>query len=397
MNPILHILRKELREMLRDKRVTSTAFFAPVLTVLMMGMMFGVMFSALDKKKKTEITVVESGKGTMLVKLLGQVPTLKLRYVPTAEAGQKRVRDGASKLVLDIPAQFDSQLATGQGNAVAYFDPAEPTSSIALNAVRVVIDQVNKKSLDATLKNRGLSATAAEPIKLIPKETTAGDKNMAGSIMVGMLPYFIVIWAFYGGMGIASDLVAGEKERGTMETLLISPVKRSQVALGKFLALAIVCLGSSLMAVLAIVLLGVLRLPGAKEMFPQGMHVGIGSALAMLAVVLPMVAFFAGVLVLVSAYARNMREAQTYLGLISLVIILPAVFSQVASFTDVGKSKWISFVPVLNSAMSLREALLGRIDMYNLAMTVGVSLALAALAIWAAVSLFQREKILVRI
>ena len=102
-------------------------------------------------------------------------------------------------------------------------------------------------------------------------------------------------------------------------------------------------------------------------------------------------------LIAVSTYARNSREAQTYLALINIVVLLPAVFSQVIGLTDFGTKLWINAVPILNTANNIRNALLGRTEFLPIAITVAVSTILAVIALWIAVALFNREEVLTRV
>lgn len=220
---------------------------------------------------------------------------------------------------------------------------------------------------------------------------------MGGSMIVGMLPYFIVIWAFFGGFSVAGDLVAGEKERGTLETLLITPALRGQIALGKFLALSLVSLLSALTSLVGVLVVGTLRLPMTAELFPKGQIVPLPSIVVIFAILIPLVALFASVLLAVSSRSRNMREAQTKLTSVSMIVTMPAIFSQFIGFTDMGKAAWVQFTPILNSSVAIRSALLGKNDWGFHLSTITVSLVLALLAFRFAVKAFDREEVLSRI
>jgi sodium transport system permease protein len=251
--------------------------------------------------------------------------------------------------------------------------------------------------LATTLERASIPATEAENIKISKHELVVGEKKGASDLLVGLLPYMIVIWAFYGGMGIAGDLVAGEKEKNTLETLLITPVRRTEIVLGKFIALSAVCLMSSLSSLLGLILLAVIKLPGSGEMFKDGLGVTPLSILLIVVLILPLVALFASLLLGISSYAKNSREAQTYLAQLSFVVVMPAVFSQFIGFTDLGTKLWINAVPVLSTANNIRLALLGKPDMAGIAVSVLVSLVLAAFALRWTVKMFNREQVLVRI
>lgn len=132
-------------------------------------------------------------------------------------------------------------------------------------------------------------------------------------------------------------------------------------------------------------------------MFPDGAGLSPMMLLTMLAVLLPLVFFFSGLMLAISAIAKNMREAQTYLGIANFIIIIPAMFSQILGFSDIGQSGFIKFVPVLNTAMVIRNALLGKPDSELTIVTILTSLVLAAIGFAVVLKMFSREKILARI
>lgn len=207
----------------------------------------------------------------------------------------------------------------------------------------------------------------------------------------------IVIWAFYGAMGVAGDIVAGEKEKSTLETLLIAPVTRTSIVLGKLIALSAISIVSSLSSLLGIILFAVLRPPGSAEMFKAGLGVTPLSMAIILVLMLPMATLFSSLLIGVSSYAKNTREAQQYLAQISFVVITPAVFSQFIGLTDYGTKRWVDLIPILNTANNIRLALLGKADFTGIAITVAVSAVLAFIALRVTVKLFNREEVLVRV
>jgi len=145
------------------------------------------------------------------------------------------------------------------------------------------------------------------------------------------------------------------------------------------------------------ILASVLKLSGTKEMFQGGFGVTPVAAGTIILVLLPLVAFFASILIAISSYAKNPREAQTYLAIVNFIVIMPAIFSQVIGLTDLGNKLWINCVPVLNTANNIRAALLGKTDWVAVGITVAVSAVLAAIAIKVAVTLFNREQVLVRV
>lgn len=262
--------------------------------------------------------------------------------------------------------------------------------------VQEKIGELNRARLRDILAANGLPKEMAEPYRFVKKPLKMPE-GLGSAMIVGMIPYLIVIWAFYGGFSVVTELVTGEKEKSTLETLLITPVTRTQIALGKYGALCCVCLTSSLMSLLGLIVVGLLHLPITRGLFPSGVAVSAPMLLSIAVVLVPLVALFAAVLLSISTFARNTREAQTYLTLVSFIVLMPAIFSQFIGFTDFAHAKWIPYVPVLNSATCIKDALMSKIDPFALAVTVIVSVVPAALAVRWAVWMFNREQVLTRV
>lgn len=383
--------------MLRDKRVLSSAIFGPIFLVVLFLVLFGFLMDTLEKPKTQSLLVLESDRASPFIQGLANEKSLKLNFAKDPKAAEELVRSGKEKALLEVVSE--AGLDSGEVGVTKLritFDPDNQSAPILVGKVEKVAREASKSIREAIMETQGLPKDLAEPIQLARNELKK-EKAVAGSMIIGLLPYLIVIWAFYGGMSIVSDLAAGEKEKNTLETLLIAPVSRTQIAMGKYWALFLVCLVSSLTSFLAVLIAGSLNLPMIKTLFPDGVNLGLVPLLAVLGSLLPLVAMFAGILLAISAYARNNREAQTHLTLVSFIVIMPAVFSQFIGFTDLGKSWWIHLVPILNTAGVLREALLGKFELQPFVLTVVSSLILAVLAMWVTVRLFNREEVLARI
>ena len=205
------------------------------------------------------------------------------------------------------------------------------------------------------------------------------------------------MWAFYGGLGAASELVAGEKEKFTLETLLITPVARHDIAIGKLGALALLCLVSPVSALVGLVAAWAIHIPVMKPLFEKGLGVTPLAIAEILIVLAPTVLLFASILTAVSTRSKNVRECQTQLTLVSMLVITPALFSQFIGYTEFARATWISLIPVLNSATAVRQALSGEFHPLSLAITVVVNLTLGVAAMLYTVALFKREDVLLRV
>jgi sodium transport system permease protein len=152
-----------------------------------------------------------------------------------------------------------------------------------------------------------------------------------------------------------------------------------------------------LSSVVGLIAASKLHLPGTAEMFGGGLGITPQAIVMIVLVLLPLVAFFGALLIAVSSYARNVREAQTMLSTVNLIILIPAILSQVIGFTDFAHSNFINFVPVLGTAMNIREAFQGKSSLLFASESILTGAILAALMIFIAVRLFVREQVLVRV
>ncbi len=375
--------------MFRDKRVRTGAFIMPILLIIMMVALTGFMVNTIGKKEGTKVHVVRTSNP--MVDLLRK-QKFEVIEVDSRQAGEALVKDGKARLLLDIKPEVDGQIPIE-----AIVDPKNQNGQIALAKVGSIFVATNQAAVKMILTEKGVPASAQEPVKLKVIELQIGEKASAGEMIVGFLPYLIIIWAFYGAMGIVGDLVAGEKEKNTLETLLITPTSRTQIVMGKVFALAVVSLTSSLSSLVGMIVVSVAKLPGSDVMFKGGFGVSPTAAGTILILMIPLCLFFSCILVAVSSFAKNTREAQTYLTSVSFVVLIPAIFSQFIGLTDYGSNMWINAVPILNTANNVRMALLGKATVMPIVISVAVSLVLALIGFMVTVRMFNREEVLVRV
>jgi sodium transport system permease protein len=391
LSGILQVFSKELREMMRDRRVLQASFVMPIFVIAIFVFILGIVQKAVTEKPQVRIAYVNNSPNQTL---LNGIDTDIIQQVESFEKGAELVRKSEVQLVIESPITLDF---TGRAQIIriGYLD-SSALSSIALASIRNNIAELNLAQVKTVLEANNLDPNATERIK-VDAQNLGKEEGIAGSPIVSLLPYLIVLWAFYGGMSIVADLVAGEKERGTMETLLISPIRRASVAVGKGLALMVVCFVGSLTTLAGVFLAGTIRSPLTASVFPSGLSIGLGEIALAVITLITLVAFFASIMLCLSAYARNIREAQTYLGLLSFIIIMPAIFSQIISFTGLENAAWVSWTPVLNTAMVIRNVILGNANFEQMGPTWLVNLVLAAIFMRLSIQLFRREEIVLRV
>lgn len=391
------VYKKELKEFARDKRVLYSAILGPLILEVLIIALFGYLSASFTKEYAHKIVVENAINAEPFMSELRESKKFQIVHLEAGMTPQEALAKREGRLLLRFPPDFKESFDAGLAPEVtAIYDPNEETAQIALAAVKEVYSAFASKYSLEKLQTLRIEAKSLLPF-VLTEEKLPVEKPFAGAWLVGFLPYLIVIWAFYGGFSIVGDLVAGEKERGSLETLLVAPISRNAIAFGKFSALATVSLASCLSALAGVFVMGIAPIPMTQKLFEAGLSLSPSSALAIAATVIPLVMFFAGVLLAVSTFARNQREVQSYLSLLSFIVLVPAIFSQIIGYTDIGGKLWVNFVPVLNSASVMRDALLNRVDWMNLGLTTATGVILAIAGLWLAVRLFSNEKVLMRV
>jgi sodium transport system permease protein len=391
MKNIAHIYKKETREMLRDKRVRSGAFFTPAIMIILILMLMGTLVSTLSKKSNVKFHAVNVEHPLAQALKKGE---FTITPVESESAGEELIKSGKANLVLVFPEKD----TPGEPIVVrALLDKNEERANVSLSILTKAFQVSGKEALKKVLEQAGIPGKMAEPIQLQEVPLQVGTEKNANAFLISILPYVIVIWAFYGVMGVVSDMVAGEKEKQTLETLLISPVARTEIVLGKFFALAQISLASSASALAGVVILYLSKNSVTAEIFKDGLGLSVTSTLVVLLTLIPAAAMFSAVMLAISTYAKNMRESQTYLTVASMLVLIPAMMTQVIGYLDVTNNLAIYAVPVLNSAAIIRAALLGKLSAAPVAVCIVVNLILAAIGLMIAIRLFKREQVLVRV
>ena len=247
---------------------------------------------------------------------------------------------------------------------------------------------------EGRLRAKGLTREDLAPIE-VRERNVADERRLGGVLLAGLLPFFISIWAVLGGQHAALDLGAGEKERRTLEAILVSPPSRWQLSMGKFLAVTVASLAAVLMVI--VVTLVTLRLGASwelAELHRTAVVISLGPAVLLILVAVLLVAMLSAVQLALSFYARGVREAQQYFTPVYLILSLPAM---AAPFLEGWEQHWATYLaPGLNAVFVFRGLLLGSLSWSALALTVISTAVYTAAALAVAVWMLSREPALAR-
>jgi sodium transport system permease protein len=352
MNTSLIILLKEVRENLRDKRTLINALFTgPLIGPLFFVMIVNVMISRQLNQAEAplELPVIGASNAPNLVEALRQQG---FDPQPPVADPIAAVRNRDAAAVLRIPAGFGESWDKGDPAEVeVYYDSSRRDAQQPVIRLNNMLASYSRRTGGMRLVARGLSPALANPVVVDDRDQST-PRSRAGALF-SILPYFFVVTVFIGGMYLAIDLTAGERERQSLEPLFINPVTPRRILLGKIGAICIFSLSSLLICVAAFTVAGHF-IPTEK----LGMDLGLGPAFALevLVLMLPLVLLIAALQTLVAAFSKSYREAQTYLGLLMLVPALPSVLLSVMPVKTVA---WMYAVPLLGQQVGITDLLVG--------------------------------------
>ena len=376
------VLSKELREGMRDRKALLTALFFPALgPMLVVVMLFLVSDSSRQADEKgVEIPVAGRENAPNLVALLEQ----GARVVDAPADPVEAVRRGDVPVVVVIPPEFGEKLRAGQPAPVRLiFDESRHQSRPATATAERLLEAWSHQLAAQRLVVRGIHPAVIEPLALEREDVSTPASRAA--MLLATIPFFLVMAMFTGGMPIAIDVTAGERERQSLEPLFAAPVPRSSLVLAKIGATA--AFGT---ATLAETLIGFGIVPLAVPASRIGFSVQLdpGMLLATFLLCLPIVLVAAALMVVFAARARTFRAAQTSLSLLMLVPSLPGM---ALAFQSARPPPFLYAVPFLGQQMIVNELVRGTgIVPANALVATGASLVAALVVCAFAIRTFER-------
>ncbi|WP_414663374.1 ABC transporter permease subunit [Horticoccus sp. 23ND18S-11] len=400
---VLTIYRKELRDLLRDRRTIISMIVVPTLVIPLITAVVGfISFRVVRQARATVPTVMVVGGVDSPRALAALAAEQRIKTQPATDDWRQRISDKVVRAAVEIPPGFDAALERGEAATVRIYNyEGEMRSGFAVSEVRRFFTEYRDRVITARLQGHGLPATLVKPFD-VRTENVAPPEKVGGNVIGGVVPYLVLLLCFTGAMYPAMDLTAGEKERGTMETILCSPVSRLDLVLGKFFMVLTASLGTVVCALISMavtftvggsVLAKMLGGGGASRALAELPSVNPWGVVAVLGMVLPMAVLFSAVLLTISLFAKSFKEAQSYVSPLIVLIILPAV---VGILPGVELNAQLALVPILNVSLVSKELVSGVWQWPYLALIFGSSCVYAAAALALAVRMFNREDVIFR-
>ncbi len=351
-HPALIVFLKEVRENLRDRRtIINTLFTGPLLAPAIFVLIINaVVTRELDKAEKPlPVPVIGAEYAPNLLAALAQQ---NIVIKPAAADPERAVRERDADLVLRIPATFaDSWRAGEPAQVELIYDASQRDAQGSVGRLRGALESYAQRTGGLRLLARGISPAVVRPFVVADRDQSTAQTR--SGTLFAMLPYFFILGAFIGGMALAIDTTAGERERQSLEPLFVNPVSRSHILIGKLAATSTFALTSLLLGMLAFSLVG-RWLP--TEKLGMTLDIGLHFALTTTLMMLPLVFLVATLQTLASAFAKSFREAQTYL---SLLMLVPAVPTMLLSLFPVKTETWMYAVPLMGQQITITRLMRG--------------------------------------
>jgi sodium transport system permease protein len=395
------VYRKELTEALRDRRTLISTLLVPLLLFPLLSVGFGALAVTLVKKAEEETPKVMLLGGADSPAVLDALrASKKIEVMPATPDWKDKIINKEIRAAIAIPDGFEASLAQQNPQTIAIYKyEGELKSSISADTVERSLKAYRDTVIEARLDANHVPSSILTPFR-IKQDNVAPPEKVGGAAFGGIIGYMVILLCLTGGMYPAMDLTAGEKERGTMETILSSPISRLDLVLGKFFlvltaslvtaALSVLSMGVSFWGMQQLKAFDVSKNPDAAGM---QLHIGFTAVLSVFLMALPLAVLFSAGLITISLFAKSYKEAQSYVSPLMILVIVPAVAAMLPGVELTAK---LALIPILNVSLLCKELVTGTYHWNFIALIFLSTCVYAAAALFLAVKMFQREDVLFR-
>lgn len=413
-NFVWKVAYKELLSTVRDRRTLISTVLLPLLLIPIFTIAFPLLLSRTfggqdEVRQKVGVVGLSRMPGALRQRLTtdergagGTVTRAGVDLVPVSDP-LNAVQSGDVQAALELPAALPKMAGEGSA-AIKVFSKSsdQRAQSGAAQKVRDALRAYNDDLVRNRLRALNFDSTFLTPIRTETVDAATAQER-SGGFLGFIIPYFLLQFILAGAMATAIDSTAGEKERGTLEVLLVSPVRRSEVVVGKLLATTLFAILSAVFGVLGFALSG----PLARLLLPPRdvadafttalggtLSIGAGDFLILLAVALGSALLISALLLSITVFARSFKEAQTYLTPIAILLIIPLFVLQFSDFLN--RTPLLYAIPLVNGALVILDLIRGALIGTNALVAIGSNLGYTVLFTLLALRSFNRESVIFR-
>lgn len=386
MKNVYGIIKKELDKIFKFPRMIFSTLVLPGLLIFFIYVVMGQSFTEQTntiEEHQTIINVVNMPESYQTI--LNNVENIEVRVITEekVETVTSEIYNSNNDVLVIFDLDFDQKTMNKEKPGVrVIYNPSDNKSSVGYSIVEATLS-VQK---DLFLQAMGLSTD----IIINTSEQVYDEQKATGSILAMLLPMFIMISIFAGGLSIGTDAIAGEKERGTLATLLMTPIKKNEIILGKIVSTATITILSALSSFIGILA----SLPFAKSMFDVGGTVSyqVGDYLMLFGILIVIALFAASLMLLASTIGKSTKEATMYAMPVYILAIFSSTFSMFNEVQDT--SIYIYLVPVYNCTLGLKAIFAFEAELLPILLVIGSSIVYITITMFILLKMFKSERVL---
>ncbi len=385
MHPIVIVLDKEIRDARRDKRSVMSAFLFPVFAPVMVYFMLTAIIQLKSDAQKITIPVQGGEHAPGLIQWLEEKNVRIEKFTGDARAVVK-AKD--KEAIVIIPGNYQQRLSELRSIEIeVVIDGSRTDSQPTVSRVHELLREYNREIASLRLIARGVSPEVMRV--LVARNVDVASKQQRTAAALNFIPLYIILAAFVAGMGIAVDSTAGERERKTLEPLLINPIERYHIVMGKWIAAS---LFSALGMVMTLMLCVFAMLQVPLDQIGLQFNVSAWQIVLMIIATLPLAFLATSMQLLLGIFAKSFKDAQSYIGLLTLLPVIPSVYMM---FNPMATREWMFAIPMLGQHLLLVDVLGGKaVPLIGYVYSAVTCLVLGMALVLITARFFQKESII---
>ena len=391
------VYKKEIQGAIRDRRTLISMVVVPLIFYPLLFLGIGY-FSLMGQKNSetipSTISIIGAKNSPELVEIFEKENNITV--IQSENNSNDDMMGENIHLTIDIPEAIEIDYR-GNNSVLAspiimHYDSTAQSSLVAKKRVTALIDTYRRNIIEERLNKIGLNNDFLEPFQEQWMDIAPQEKKI-GFMLGSILPYLIIILIFIGAMNSAVDITAGEKERGTLATLLVSQLNRLEIVLGKYFSVMTISAISMFLGLIGLSIAFLVPAYMLGEISIINVHFSFPLFSFFFLILAPLVGFASAILILIGIFARNTKEASTY----TTPIYMGAIFLGMLSLSQgIELSRPLFFIPILNNSFVFKELLMGTVNWAHISATLISNIGIALLALFAAAKLFNKENVIFR-
>ncbi|SDZ25605.1 sodium transport system permease protein [Proteiniborus ethanoligenes] len=382
------VLKKELKDTFRDRKTIISSIIIPILIFPIMAFALGLGASEMinDEQKPIDIVLISNGEAKLeeYLKETGQI------NIMNTDDPDKALEELDIKAIVEIEKGFDERIESGtMGNIKIKYDQSSSKSDMATSRLVRLIESYSESITNERLKAIGVDL---ESLKAIAIESTSVSKDGGIGLMIFSMifPMLITIYSAISGIAAATDLGAGEKERQTLEPLLTTKASRLSILGGKYLAVFIAGVIGTVASLIGFFIASVMN----PDFLGTGIALPLSSILTIGLFCVGLNLVFSGIELTISFYARNFKEAQTYLAPLSIILLIPAYATM---YLDGKAVPEVYFhIPIINTIAIIKEAIVLIVNPIHILIVLAWTVVYIVASLFLTVNMFKKESVIFR-